>query len=596
MKNRILSSVLVFLLILSSFSFAFGIETAQDESKEITIIHTNDTHSRLLESDGSLGFPKIAALIQAAKTLSPNVLVLDAGDTLHGMPIVNISKGENAVKVLDAVGYEYMALGNHDFNYGWERLLELRDMAGFKMLSANILKENGEYLFTPYEIKEIDGVKIGIFGLTTPETTYKTSPDNVKGLVFADPAEVAEKMVKELEGKADVIIALVHIGLDESSVITSKQLAEKVEGIDVIIDGHSHTVLENGLTVNNTLIAQTGQYDANLGFVTIEVKDGKVVSKTAELLNKDMAKEVPGDPDIASFIENIQKENEAVFAEVVAKTDIDLDGARENVRTKETNLGNLSADAVRSISGADIGFVNGGNIRVSIPTGDITFGKVAELFPFGNTIQVKKITGEDLLKVLEISVSGYPATQGGFLQVSGLTFAFDPSKDAGSRVQDVAVNGKALDEKAEYTVAINDFLGIGGDGYDVFKSYAVHAEFGTYEEAFADYLNTNGTKGIEVSGRIKVIEQEKTVEEPQPVEEPKPAEPVKPEVTPEVKPDTTVNEETYIVAADDFLWKIAAKYNTTWQVLAEYNKLANPHLIYPGQVIKIPVASVKPAA
>ncbi len=602
MKKRILSLVLISLLILSSFSFALGVDTNQDEIKTITIIHTNDTHARVLDADGILGFARISTIIKEKKAENPNTLVLDAGDTLHGMPIINISKGENAVKILDAAGYDFMVPGNHDFNYGQERLLELKDMANFSMLSANVLDENEKNLFESYQIVEMNGVKVGIFGLSTPETAYKTSPDNVKGITFADPIEVSKKMVEELQDKTDVIIALAHIGIDESSVVTSKKIAESVDGIDVIIDGHSHTTLESGILVNDTLIAQTGNYDNNLGFVNIQVKDGLIIDKQAELLSYEEAKETALDPELSAFIDNIKEENETIFAQVVAKTDIDLDGARENVRTKETNLGNLSADAVRAASGADIGFVNGGNIRVSIPVGDITFGKVAELFPFGNTVQVKKIIGEDLIKVLEVSVSGYPATQGGFLQVSGLTFSFDPTQPAGSRVAEVLISGKALDKDSEYTVAINDFLGIGGDGYEVFKSYPIYAEFGTYEEIFANYLNTNGTKGIDVSGRITVVEEPQTVE-PQPAETvDEPAVEVKePETVDEpvveVKvPETVMNETSYTVVSGDVLWKIAVKYNTTWEALAKYNNLSNPHLIFPGQIIKIPATEAKPAA
>lgn len=580
MNKKITSLVLALLLVLSSFSVAFA---ADAKTTTITIIHTNDTHARLEGTDAELGFAKIATLIKEAKAENPNTLVLDAGDTFHGMPIVNISKGENAIKVLEAAGYDFMTIGNHDFNYGQERLMELKDMSKVKMLSANIVNEKGEYLFTPYVIKEVGGVKVAIFGLTTPETAYKTSPANVKGITFADTVEASKKMVKELEGKADVIVALTHVGLDESSVITTKAIAEKVDGIDVIIDGHSHTKLDTGLVVKDTLIAQTGNYDQNLGYVNIELKDGKIVGKTAKLLSAEDAKNIAADPDLTKTLEGINEANKAVFDKVVARTDIYLDGLRENVRTKETNLGNLSADAVRAASKADAAFVNGGNIRVDIQPGDITYGKVAELFPFGNTIQVKKITGEDLLGMLEHSVSGYPATQGGFLQVSGLKFEFNPSQPVGSRVTEVTVGDKALDKAAEYSVAINDFMSIGGDGYDMLTKYPVAAEFGTYEEIFSDYLNSNGTKGSEVTGRITV--KEAVVEEPAP--EPVPAEPA-PAPAPEPTPAPAAEEVIYIVVPGDVLWKIAEKYNTTWESLSEYNNLANPHLIFPNQEIKVP--------
>ncbi|HQK53665.1 MAG TPA: 5'-nucleotidase C-terminal domain-containing protein [Sedimentibacter sp.] len=573
--KKVLSLVLVVLLILSSFSFVFAEDA---ETVKITVIHTNDTHSRLIGTNTEIGFAKIATLIKEAKEANPNTLVLDAGDTLHGMPIVNISKGENAIKVLEAAGYDYMTLGNHDFNYGKERLFELRDMSQVGMLSANIVDENGEYIFTPYVIEEVGDVKVGIYGLSTPDTVILTNPNNVVGLVFKDPIEVSKEMVEELEDKTDVIIALAHLGLDESSTLTSKALAQEVEGIDLIIDGHSHSMLEAGQLENNTLIVQTKNYGQNLGYIDIEILEGEVTGITARLLAAADTADVVPDPDLQKIIEDIEAANAEVFNEVIATTDVYLDGVRENVRTKETNLGNLSADAARAATGADIAFVNGGGIREDIPVGDITKGKIAAIFPFGNTIEVKKITGADLKAMLEWSVSDYPAAKGAFLQVSGLEFTFDPAKEIGSKVVEILVGGEAFDEAKEYTVAINDFMSTGGDGYAMLADYDVLAIYGTYEEIIIDYLVANGTAGSEVSGRIKVMET--VVEEPEPVE-PEPVEPAPVEPEP-------VEEVIYIVVPGDVLWKIAAKYNLTYQELAEYNNIANPHLIFPDQVIKVP--------
>ena len=573
--KKVLSLVLVVLLILSSFSFVFAEDA---ETVKITVIHTNDTHSRLIGTNTEIGFAKIATLIKEAKEANPNTLVLDAGDTLHGMPIVNISKGENAIKVLEAAGYDYMTLGNHDFNYGKERLFELRDMSQVGMLSANIVDENGEYIFTPYVIEEVGDVKVGIYGLSTPDTVILTNPNNVVGLVFKDPIEVSKEMVEELEDKTDVIIALAHLGLDESSTLTSKALAQEVEGIDLIIDGHSHSMLEGGQLENNTLIVQTKNYGQNLGYVDIEILEGEVTGITARLLAAADTADVVPDPDLQKIIEDIEAANAEVFNEVIATTGVYLDGVRENVRTKETNLGNLSADAARAATGADIAFVNGGGIREDIPVGDITKGKIAAIFPFGNTIEVKKITGADLKAMLEWSVSDYPAAKGAFLQVSGLEFTFDPAKEIGSKVVEILVGGEAFDEAKEYTVAINDFMSTGGDGYAMLADYDVLAIYGTYEEIIIDYLVANGTAGSEVSGRIKVMET--VVEEPEPVE-PEPVEPAPVEPEP-------VEVVIYIVVPGDVLWKIAAKYNLTYQKLAEYNNIANPHLIFPDQVIKVP--------
>ena len=583
MKKRILSLLLVAIMVLSSFNMVLAADvtttSAPTDVKKITIIHTNDTHSRVKAESGVIGFAKIATIIKQTKEQNPNTLVLDAGDTLHGMPIINITKGENAVRILNAAGYDLMTIGNHDYNYGQDRLKELKDMLNFSMISANVLNDKGEHMFTPYVIKEVDGVKIGIFGLTTPETAYKTSPANVVGVDFEDPIETSKKMVAELKDKVDIIIALAHIGLDESSVVTSKDIAENVDGIDVIIDGHSHTVLKEGLTVNNTLIAQTGEYSKNLGFVEIEVSNGKIVNKTARLMAEAETAEITPDEAIVNLIAQIDEENKPALSKVVAKSDIDLDGARENVRAKETNLGNLAADAVRYAAKSDIGFVNGGNIRISIKPGDITFGDTAALFPFGNTIKVIEMTGAEVKEALENSVSGYPATFGGFLQVSGLTFKFNKDKPVGSRVEELIIGGTKItpeNENTVYTVAVNDFLAIGGDNYTVMIGKKVVAEIGTYEEVFADYLNINGTKGSEVSGRI--IETSQLA----PVEEPKQPEP-QPQPQPQPQEDII-----YIVVKGDVLWRIAQKYGTTWQALAEYNKLANPHLIFVNQKIKIP--------
>lgn len=581
-KKVILSSILSLTLIFSNATFTFA-EDNTKESTSITIIHTNDTHGRVLVDDGGFGFGKIATIVKQTKEKNPNTLVVDAGDTLHGMPIINVSKGENAVKILDAVGYDFMVPGNHDFNYGTDRLIALGKLSKFKMLSANLLNKSGNTMLTPYEIVDINGMKVGIFGLCTPETAYKTNPSNVKNVEFKDPIEVSKNMVRELDNKTDVIVALVHIGLDESSTVTSKEIAQKVNGIDVIIDGHSHTDLPEGLVINNTLIAQTGEYDQNLGMVEINIDNHKVTNKSAKLLKATDYAGLAEDKNVSTVVNEIKTANHAIFSEVVASTDIQLDGARENVRNKETNLGNLSADAIKNETKSDIAFVNGGNIRTTIEPGEITKGKLAEVFPFGNTIKVIKLTGEDVKKALEVSVGAYTENQGGFLQVSGIKFSFDASKENGNRVSALKVNGKDIDLTKQYTVAINDFLAVGGDGYDMFKTKVI-AEFGTYEEIFANYLNSNGTKGSEVSGRIAVKETTNENAVTPSIVDMKKTE----DLTSASEKYITINATVYTVQVGDVLSMIAYKNNTTWQKLAQYNNLKNPDLIFTRDEIKIP--------
>ncbi|HEX9025883.1 MAG TPA: 5'-nucleotidase C-terminal domain-containing protein [Clostridium sp.] len=581
-KKVILSSILSLTLIFSNATFTFA-EDNTKESNSITIIHTNDTHGRVLVDDGGFGFGKIATIVKQTKEKNPNTLVVDAGDVLHGMPIINVSKGENAVKILDAVGYDFMVPGNHDFNYGTDRLIELGKLSKFKMLSANLLNKSGNTMLTPYEIVDINGMKVGIFGVCTPETAYKTNPSNVKNVEFKDPIEVSKNMVRELDNKTDVIVALVHIGLDESSTVTSKEIAQKVNGIDVIIDGHSHTDLPEGLVINNTLIAQTGEYDQNLGMVEINIDNHKVTNKSAKLLKATDYAGLAEDKNVSTVVDEIKTANHAIFSEVVASTDIQLDGARENVRNKETNLGNLSADAIKNETKSDIAFVNGGNIRTTIEAGEITKGQLAEVFPFGNTIKVIKLTGKDVKKALEVSVGAYPEAQGGFLQVSGIKFSFDASKENGNRVSELKVNGKDIDLTKQYTVAINDFLAVGGDGYEMLKTKVI-AEFGTYEEIFANYLNSNGTKGSEVSGRIAVKETTNENAVTSSIVDMKKTE----DLTSASEKYITINATVYTVQLGDVLSMIAYKNNGTWQELAQYNNLKNPDLIFPRDEIKIP--------
>lgn len=245
---------------------------------------------------------KLATKVKEIREANPGrVLLLDAGDTLHGLPIVGISKGKAMVDVMNAVGYDFMAPGNHDFNYGQEKLEELSKMTNFKILAANVYKKGTEErLFAPYEIKELDGVKIGIFGLATPETLFKTNPKNIENLEFRNPVEEAKTVVAELKGKVDMIVGLTHLGLDGSTKAseTSEGVASSVEGIDLIIDGHSHTELEGGKVVNGTLIAQTKDYNKNLGVVDILVKENKELELKASLINKSEAEELVADPEV----------------------------------------------------------------------------------------------------------------------------------------------------------------------------------------------------------------------------------------------------------------------------------------------------------
>lgn len=544
---------------------------ATSSTKKITLFHTNDTHSRIEATAEGIGFAKMSALIKNYKESTPNSLILDAGDTFHGQPIANLVRGESIVDIMNAVGYNAMAAGNHDFNYGYQRLIELSKRAKFPVLSANTKKNDGSRILEPYVIKEVDGVKLGIFGLTTPETAYKTHPNNVEGLTFTDPAKEAKKIVSELKGKVDAIIALTHLGIDESSIETSKKVAAAVPEIDVIIDGHSHTTLNTGLLVGNVLIAQTGEYLKNLGRVDLTFENGKLTGKTSSLITKKTADEdkTPGDQAVLDIIANVKKEQDKVLQEIVGSSKVDLVGEREVVRKGESNLGNLIADAMLSETGADVSITNGGGIRASIKAGSITKGQIVTVLPFGNYIQTKKVKGSDIKAALELGLSAYPESLGGFPHVGGMTVSFDPSQPKGSRVTSIHVKGYPIDLGASYLLATNDFMAAGGDQYTMFKAYPLENDFASLEEALITYMRKSGAVEAKVEGRINAKAVQTT-----------------PTPSQELAPGAASN--IYVVKPGDSLWKISRSYQTTWQILQQLNKFKNPNLIYPGQEIKVP--------
>ncbi|MBN2851999.1 MAG: 5'-nucleotidase C-terminal domain-containing protein [Clostridia bacterium] len=561
MKKKLTAMLIVLVLLLSVLmpSSVFAADTT------IVIAHTNDIHARVFEGDG-IGLAKISTLVSELRAANPNTLLMDAGDAFHGQTFATLEKGASIVEVYNLMGYDVMTPGNHDFNYGYERLLELADMADFPILSANVLKENGTALLEPYTVKTVGGVKVGIFGLTTPETTYKTHPDNVMGLTFADPVVKAQAMVTLLESLGcQVIVGLFHLGLDEASVDTSAKVAMEVDGIDVIIDGHSHSTLPQGLVVNNTLIASAGEYDKNLGVVEITVSGGVVTAKTASLITKAETADTVADPAVVALTESINATHDVILSEVVGRSTLNIMGERNYVRTGETNMGNLVTDAMLAESGADVALTNGGGIRASIPAGYITKGDVITVLPFGNYIVTKEVTGAIIKQALEYATDSYPASAGKFPQVGGMSFSIDMNRPVGDRIVDLMIGDMPVNLNAAYVLATNDFMAAGGDGYTMLTTETVN-EFKGLDEAVIDYIAAKGVIAPLPEGRITVIEGSYT----------------------DTSPTTATNK--YTVVAGDNLTKIAAMYGLTWNQLYELNKatIADPDMISIGQVLTTP--------
>jgi len=557
--KKVLSMILVLVMIFSLST----VTMAADDQVTITIVHTNDTHARVESGNGIIGFAKISTKVNELREANPNLLLIDAGDVFHGQTIATLVRGESIAKILNVMKYDVMVPGNHDFNYGQERLLELKDMLDFPMLAANISKEDDTQLLDGYMIKEIEGVKVGIFGLATPETAYKTHPKNVEGLTFDNPIEKAKEMVALLKDQVDVIILVGHIGEDEGSEFTSKKIIAEVPGIDVFVDGHSHTLKPEGEMVEETLLVQAGAYDEAFGIVNLTLVGGEVTAKTAELFTVEDAVDVVEDPAVISAIADIKAANDLITNVLVGETSIMLEGTRDVVRAGESNLGNLITNAMLYESGAQIALTNGGGIRASIEAGEITVGDVITVLPFGNYIVTLDVLGSDLILALENGVTDYPAAKGAFPHVAGIKFTFDPSKPAMERITSVLFEGKEIDPNAYYSVATNDFMAAGGDQYTSLGVSAQTGQYAALDEALIAYLETVDASTVVVEGRVNVVKI----------------------VIPEEEATET---EMYTVVTGDMLWKIAQKFGTTWEKIAEVNNLSNPNLIFPGNVFIIP--------
>ncbi len=488
--------LLLLLIILSSNIYA---------KTEFTIFHLNDTHGRVSENDKSIGFAKISTYINEARKNKKNVLFFDAGDTFHGTIVANLSKGSVVVDIYNAMKLDAMAAGNHDYNFGLNRLLELSKEAKFDILASNVvyIKDNTHTFKQNKIIKINKEVTVGVFGLSTPETAYKTHPKNVDTIKFLDIATVAKEQVDMLKKQgANFIIAVGHLGIDDSTLEYEQSVAlAKVAGIDLVIDGHSHTKLPNGLLVNNVLFAQTGEYDQNLGMISVVV-DGNKKTLKAELLAKESFDKVAKNPAIEDIISQYTKTQSTSLDVVVANTDVALEGNREFVRTQITNFGFIIASALQADLGADVALINGGSIRAPINKGQITVRDVITSLPFGNSGVLIEVSGDVLLQTLEHSVKFTPEPAGSFLQVSGITFDINLKNKAGNRVSNVKVNNKKLDLKATYKVATLDFIIAGGDGYDMLKGKKVIASSDAIDQIFTRYL----ANAKNINAKIKLPE------------------------------------------------------------------------------------------
>lgn len=525
--RKFLSVLLAMAMVLSLTVTGFAIEdtaaaTDAETKTEATmagktvILHTNDVHGAVN------GYAYIAQLKADYEAKGAEVILVDAGDYSQGKTYVSVTKGADAVTMMNAAGYDVVTLGNHEFDYGYAQLKENMSKAKFKVVCADVFNEDGTPIFdASYTYTTKSGVKVGFFGMETPETQTKANPALIKGLTFATGdafTKAAANQVAALKD-ADVVICLAHLGIDaESAPYRSTDLYAAVKGIDFIIDGHSHTVMTKG--EKGEPIQSTGTAFANIGVIVIDNATKKIESNSLFEIKEDTAKDATVAAAAKTIVDRVDAEYDVVFA----KSEVTLNGAKapNGNRDSETNNGDLITDAMiwkvmQNKEGltvdADhvVAITNGGGIRATIKPGDVTKKDINTVLPFGNTVAVIYVTGAELLEALEASTYSLPI--GGFPQVAGINFTLYTGKaydknDATypnstyygpksiNRVVINSINGKEFKAGDTYAVVTNNFVASGGDSYYAFA--AASAQFDTgipLDEAVMEYV-TKELKGV----------------------------------------------------------------------------------------------------
>lgn len=536
-RHKLLALALSLALLLSLAVPVCAAETTTSTTKDLTghivILHTNDVHG------GIAGYAKLAAAKESYTASGAYTLLVDAGDYIQGDPTVSASQGKTAIELMNSTGYDAATVGNHEFDYGYANLKTISAQANFPILAANV-QYNGATAFDSHTIfTAANGKKIGVFGLETPETATKAHPAKIQGVTFVggqDMMKLAQTEVDTLKAAGcDYVICLGHLGIDaESTGNRSIDVLNAVTGIDVFIDGHSHSTLDqikaatNGTgKVGNAYLTSTGTKLANVGVVDI-APDGTITTSNVPLdtLTAENA-------DTAAVIQRIQQQIDADYGAVFAQSEVQLNGEKAQVRTGETNLGDLITDAMLWQAGTlgekvDAAISNGGGIRASLSVGGLTKKDINTVLPFGNTLYLVKLTGAQLLEALEASTCSLPESIGAFPQVSGIEYTVNTGAkfsstenypgstygkpNAVNRVTIQSVGSAAFDPAEAYTIVTNDFLGAGGDTYYTFKSSPVGYDTGVpLDEVLMDYI-TAQCKGTitkaaygQTAGRIHMI-------------------------------------------------------------------------------------------
>ena len=515
MKLKILSLIIAIVVIICALPAC-----TPAPAENIAILYENDVHCAVE------GYTKLAALKSELKSSHDHVGVVSVGDFVQGGSLGTVSQGEYIVNLMNLVGYDALTLGNHEFDYRLPRLLELTEKMSVKPVCSNLRSvADGSNVFEPYTIVSYGKTDIAYIGITTPSTISSSSPAQFKNedgsykYTFS-PNElydiVQESIDKAKKDGADYVIALSHIGTDDSGEYQDAvDIIENTEGLDVVLDGHSHSVIESQTVTdeggNEVVLSSTGTKFEHIGKLTI--KDGEI--STALIKTEEYEGSVA---EIDDYVAEINEAYKALGERKIGVSDVELtvndaDGKRL-IRKGETNMGNFCADAYRIVTGADIGYVNGGGVRASMPSGDLTFNDILNVYPFNNQVVVCKIKGQDIKNMLEFATSLYPEENGSFPHVSGIKFSVDVSIESSAtqdenecftgvsgeyRVDDIMIlNSESgayepIDLEKSYTLASHNYMILEqGSGMSMFKDAEIVTNDGMLDvELLEKYITEN---------------------------------------------------------------------------------------------------------
>nr|WP_294369480.1 bifunctional UDP-sugar hydrolase/5'-nucleotidase [uncultured Ruminococcus sp.] len=511
--------------------------SAEEKSTEIHIVHTNDIHGYYKStSGGQIGF-------DAVKTIADKEnadLILDAGDTFHGQSFATVEEGKSIAELMDAVGYDAMTPGNHDWSYSADRLRELDRESSFTILASNVADTNGDrYFDNNFYIKNVtadDGtkVRVGVFGVIDEDFYTSTSAKNVENVRFENSAETATAYANFLrdDENCDIILALTHNANPE------KFIAE-TSGIDAVIAGHQHILIDKYCTDSDgksVKLVEANCFFKNVGVLTLTYSNEKGVTDAVEKTYSSVDTQGMSDEKIASDISAIEKREQSVLSEVIGESSREYAYSWEELRTSEQEIGRIVTAAYLDFTGADVAMENAGGIRSGIPKGNVTYSDLISISPYGNVLVEKELTGQQIIDILEFSVDlmkknnavydlqkqaikdgedpyqySWPDNSGSVMQFSGLSAVYDYSKPYGSRVSDVKIGGKAIDTLKTYRVVSNNYAFDSSDYGDV-ASLTTVKEYTTCEQILRDYIGKGDFE--KAAANANLVEKSSQSEEP----------------------------------------------------------------------------------